>query len=234
MSLNGLQPKEKEFLILICNKGPIHGYALHSGPEAIMSSSYWNKTKKHLSNLNLIEFKKEIPSSELRGRDIKLYGLTFKGLLYCLNQGFIEYSKAHEIRKSHFIPLPKESKGFPHQYMESYDKEFLDEMGITINLPDPNEYNFLINPDNLNNEWEDIKLEIEKDFSEDIYKKIVFDTNLNTYEQIDIFKIFYDALYNQIMIMKNKQRQAYIKKYPNFKKIIKKLTRLLLKSISIK
>ena len=112
MAKSLISGKKGELIELMSRRGPIHGYAIHSGSNAIMSPSHWEKVRKNLIEFNLIEFKEEHPSTEVRGRKRKIYGLTFMGFIYTLKIGLITSKEAKEIRCLHKIKLPTYMPGF--------------------------------------------------------------------------------------------------------------------------
>jgi len=102
-----LKEKEIELLSLLGKEGSLHGYAIHDKPYNIMGQTTWEKYKKSLLELKLMEPKGEVPSPKIRGRIRKLYGLTFKGLSYLLYIGNLAPEKAHDARKKSKIGLPQ-------------------------------------------------------------------------------------------------------------------------------
>ncbi|MEM3627608.1 MAG: hypothetical protein QXZ25_06240 [Candidatus Bathyarchaeia archaeon] len=64
------------------------------------------KSVEKLAKNEHIELKKQEPFKKIGGKTKKYYGLTFKGLIYTLEKGFIKPSQAHNVRIKNNTSLP--------------------------------------------------------------------------------------------------------------------------------
>ena len=110
MSLDDITKKEKKIVETLATKGLKTYYELYAEKkENIGSSSTVWKGLKKLEDLNLIKLRKEEEphgKESWRGRKRKHYGLTFKGILYALNLGFITPEEGYETRIRNKASIP--------------------------------------------------------------------------------------------------------------------------------
>jgi hypothetical protein len=234
VAIYNLEKKEQELLKLFCEVGPLHGYAIFKSPYQLMASSHWNKIKKKLENLGLIENKGKKPASKLRGRTKILYGLTFKGLLYSIDNELITSVEASKSRIKNKIKLPKEGFGPPQSFDYSENEEFLKEIGIEVDFTQIHEKPPI--PEEIfttNKEWFKIREEIESKYSEEIYSRFLSNVNLNRYNETIVRKRFYESMYYQIFLLKTKEKKYFFTKYPSMKKISKKMVKAMQQGIKI-
>ena len=96
---------EQKILKKLAKKGPSHMYPFHeaSSEDYIASRMTIHRAKNSLFEQKFIELKRVEPHP---GKDKKIYGLTFKGILYALSMGYVDPSKGYEVRIKNKVHLP--------------------------------------------------------------------------------------------------------------------------------
>jgi hypothetical protein len=115
-----LTVQEKELLKAIA-KQPATYYDLYLKQQVGSSSFVW-KTLKKLGRMGLIEIKKEVPFSKIKGKSKRYWGLTFKGLLVGLKYGVVKPANALEAENKNQVTLPFKAPCYGLEYGMLLDK----------------------------------------------------------------------------------------------------------------
>jgi DNA-binding PadR family transcriptional regulator len=105
-----LTESQKKILRVLALEGPSYYYELYSEKEIASNKTVLDALHR-LTSLGLIEKKEEYPKKEnegpfFMGRKKTYYGLTFHGVLYCLNLDMFTEDQAAEVRLRNFAEVP--------------------------------------------------------------------------------------------------------------------------------
>jgi hypothetical protein len=117
--------KQKQILTVLALEGPACGYDLFK-KKKIASNKTVYEARDHLISLGLIEIKREQPqedtheSTYVMGRKKVYFGLTFHGVLYCLNVDLFEEKQAASVRLRNFAEIPVAVQTIPFGSLEEW------------------------------------------------------------------------------------------------------------------